>query len=48
MTESCRCNKCLTEYLSDEELEPLKDEEGFFKGCVVCKTDAYLTDLDRK
>ena len=42
--ESCRCNKCMTVYFEDD-LELLKDKDGFFKGCGVCKTDAHLMDL---
>jgi len=42
--ESCRCNKCMTVYFEDG-LELLKDKDGFFKGCGVCKTDAHLMDL---
>jgi len=38
------CNKCVTVY-SDDDLELLRDNDGFFKGCGVCKTDAYLMDL---
>ncbi len=41
---TCRCNKCSTVY-SEEELELLEDADGFFKGCVICKTDAHLEDL---
>tara|TARA_B100002019_G_scaffold163881_1_gene141405 strand:+ start:2199 stop:2528 length:330 start_codon:yes stop_codon:yes gene_type:complete len=42
--KSCRCNKCMTVYFEDG-LELLKDKDGFFKGCGVCKTDAHLMDL---
>lgn len=40
----CICTKCKTLY-SDEDLECLEDEGGFFKGCGVCKTDAHLMDI---
>ncbi len=43
--ESCRCTVCLTVFIDDEDLEPLEDEDGFFKGCGICKTDAHLIDL---
>lgn len=43
-TSSCRCTVCLTVFI-DEELELLADEDGFFKGCGICKTDAHLVDV---
>ena len=41
-----RCNNCMKLFIDDEQLEQLKDNEGFFKGCPVCKTDSYLMDID--
>ena len=40
------CNKCNQIFESDDELELMEDEGGFFKGCVTCKTDDNLMDLE--
>lgn len=41
-----RCNNCYTYFVNDNGLELFKDNEGYFKGCPKCETDAYLMDLD--
>lgn len=44
-TSECRCNNCMTYFASDDDLINIKDEDGKFKGCPECNTDAYLMDL---
>lgn len=41
----CVCNNCMTYFESDDDLKDLEDEDGEFKGCPECNTDAYLMDL---
>ncbi|MBM7598131.1 hypothetical protein JOC34_000488 [Virgibacillus halotolerans] len=45
-----RCNKCLSYFESDDELElfyeDANDLETGFKGCPECETDNYLMDLN--
>jgi len=40
-----KCNMCGNYYYEDE-LQMMEDEEGYFKGCPNCGTDAYLMDVD--
>jgi hypothetical protein len=41
-----RCNNCNSVYSEEGYgMEMFEDEGGFFKGCSVCKTDEYLTDI---
>jgi hypothetical protein len=49
----CRCNNCWTYYYDDlrdnddETLILFPDGPDFsHKGCLVCKTDGYLIDID--
>lgn len=44
-TSECRCNNCMTYFVSDDDLINIKDEDGELKGCPKCNTDAYLMDL---
>ena len=44
-TSECRCNNCMTYFESDDDLLDAEDEDGEFKACPECNTDAYLMDL---
>ena len=45
MTEAVKCNDC--QFISEEDdLEILKDNTEYFKGCPNCKTDSYLMDIE--
>ncbi len=44
-TELTRCNNCMNVF-EEEELELIKDGDGFFPACPKCKTDEYLMDLN--
>ena len=46
--DKVRCNMCNQIFESDDELELMEDEEGYFKGCATCKTDGYLMILEEK
>jgi len=39
-----RCNMCYKIFNNEDELATLNDENGEFKGCPNCKTDAYLME----
>lgn len=45
-TSECRCNNCMTYFKSDDELNDAEDDEGEFKACPECNTDAYLMDTE--
>lgn len=45
LTSECRCNNCMTYFESDDDLLDAEDEDGEFKACPECNTDAYLMDL---
>ena len=44
-TSECRCNNCMTYFESEDDLHDAEDEDGEFKACPECNTDAYLMDL---
>lgn len=41
-----RCNNCYRIFDNDEELETMQDEDGYFRGCPDCRTDAYLMNIE--
>lgn len=41
-----RCNNCYRIFDNDEELETMQDENGYFRGCPDCRTDAYLMNIE--
>lgn len=51
------CNNCLAEFKDEDDLILLSESNpdnpedktlDYYKGCPICKTDAYLMDLDRE
>ena len=45
MIETVKCNSC--QFIGFEDnLEILKDNTEYFKGCPNCKTDEYLMDIE--
>ena len=45
MIEAVKCNDC--QFIGEEDdLEILKDNTEYFKGCPNCKTDSYLMDIE--
>lgn len=42
----CRCNKCMSYFESDDELEVIDDNGEFVKVCPNCMTEEYLMDLE--
>jgi len=42
--EEVKCNNCNFIGVEDD-LEILKDNTEYFKGCPNCKTDSYLMDV---
>lgn len=45
MSGKVRCTMCEWEG-KDEDLEFGEDDEGYFRGCPHCHTDAYLMDVE--
>ena len=44
MIEAVKCNDC--QFIGDEDdLEILKDNTEYLKGCPNCKTDSYLMNI---
>lgn len=43
-----RCNNCMTEFDSEEDLEMVIDKFDNQKvlGCPICNTDSYLMDIE--
>ena len=45
MIETVKCNEC--QFIGNEDnLEILKDNTEYFKGCPNCKTDSYLMNIE--
>ena len=45
-TGYCKCGNCGNVYSEEGYgMELFEDDGGFFKGCTICKTDGYLTDI---
>ena len=48
-----KCNNCdnffyeeITDERNNNSLEIIKEDDEYFRGCPICKTDKYLADVE--
>ncbi len=48
-----KCNNCdnffyeeITDERNNNALEIIEEDDEYFRGCPICKTDKYLADVD--